>query len=236
MPTTGVAVAAAMCIGPVSPPTKAGSGDQRSELLQIEFSEIDDPPGVAAELFPRDRRDPSRRLAVRRAGAEHQPPPRVGRGDPRRRLREERFRPAPERVPGADVHDDQLVIGADAGRDEPRVHPSIGRSVERHLDRVPLAVRGAAAPARHGGEQVPLVGHRVPRPQIAARGTIRVYIHRRPECRTDPFARAAGPGQPRAARPAVQVERDVEPLAPEPPRQRQVVGDRAAARACAARR
>jgi hypothetical protein len=144
----------------------------------------------------------------------------------RRVLGDERFRPAPERVAGADVQHDELVAGVDTRRRQPRRHPFVRVGDERHFHRVVLRVAAAARPAGDRLQQVPLVGDRVPRPQLR-RAVRHARVHPPPprDVVADPFPRAAGPRQPGRARAAVQVEREIETRPPQPPRQRDVRDD-----------
>ena len=183
MPTTGVAVAAAMCSGPVSPPTN-------SRLRPI------------SALSSCRSNSPGRRCGRPRRRAARAPPPQsvaaASRSDgpelstSRRRacpaasaassLDEERLRPAPERIARAHVH-------ARSAR-RPSTHARVARrsailrvgaGIERHLDRVAVRVRRAARPSRDRLRAGPTGSPPSASAAVrAARWTTRVYIQRAP--------------------------------------------------------
>ena len=107
------------------------------------------------------------------------------------------------------------VLGADAGRAQPRVGPGGGRR-----DRRPSRPRrrpGRAAAMPSGASRSHWLRTEWRGRRSGARATRLVYIQPRPlDVVADASRRAAGPGEPAAARPAVQVDGHVEARAPQP--------------------
>ena len=150
-PTIGVAVVAAMCSGPVSPPT-----NNRLRSISARSSARSNSPksttrsAATAERLPRRCRDAARRLTIRRPRAEHDPPRRRRAREARDQCRESRLRPAPERIAGARrATTISSCSGATPASRRRRGDPRRRRRVRRHLDRV--AVRRSGAPAGHPG-------------------------------------------------------------------------------------
>ena len=115
-PTTGVSVAAAMCSGPVSPPTKSrlrpisalSSSRSNSPRSMIRCASAPSRARVAAAIREAASRSDGPELSTSRRC---RIPRRQGGG----RVHEELFRPAPERVPCAHVHHHQFVVLCHAG-------------------------------------------------------------------------------------------------------------------------
>jgi hypothetical protein len=87
------------------------AGDERSQLRKVELTEWHDAVCCRAESIASFGGNPGSCVPVGRTGAQHDAPRRRSRREPGNQRRECRFRPAPERVAGADVHHDQLVLG-----------------------------------------------------------------------------------------------------------------------------
>ena len=104
-----------MCSGPgVAANEQSAALDERPQLGQVELPEIQHPLSRWTEGLPGRGRDAGRRLPIGGSRAEHDPPA----GDRRQRRNEPDvnagFGPAPERIAGADMNDDELVSRGDA--------------------------------------------------------------------------------------------------------------------------
>ena len=119
----------------------------------------------------------------------------------------------------------------DAGLGKPARDRSACSGVVRHFRRVNLRIRRGDAERQ---QHIPLADDRMagpqrPRPRHARR------VHPAPsgDFVADPLRRAAEPGEQRAARPAVKIDRKIVTLAPQPPDERDI-GAQAARRVRAA--
>ena len=155
----------------------------------------------------RRRQHARRRLAVGRPARRASDPAIRARRDQRRRQRgERRLGPAPKRIAGAHV---QTTTRASAGtpqRRQPPIDRRARRRIDRHLDAI-------ASPDPRAGQTPDRPRRADPtgsRPSAAARSSARpvddVRVHPRPARHivAHSHGRAARPGEPRAARPAVQ--------------------------------
>ena len=204
-----------MCSGPVSPPTNSRLRpiSARSSARSNSPKSSTRAPRVAASSA-RGGRDAIGGGAIRRPRAEHDPPLGDSRRPARQRLDERRLRPAPERIAGADVHHDQLVL---AGRR--RAAAAVRDPRDRRPDRAasrrrPVPGRRVRRSSRRSRSAGPTGSP--PNAAAAARARAdgaRVHPAGAPDVVADALRRAGGPGQPRAARPAVQVNHHVEPPA-----------------------
>jgi hypothetical protein len=134
-----------------------------AELREIEFSEIHDAICRRAKHLAGGRRDPRGRIPIRRSRAEHDAPRRRGRTEPGHERGEGRFRPSPEGIPRAHMHDDQFVLRRDAQGLQPLRDLRLCAGVRRHFDRVAGSVRPSRRPSVNCLEQVPLIYDRVTR-------------------------------------------------------------------------
>ena len=143
---------------------------------------------------------------------------------PRDEPREGRFRPSPERVARAHVrHDDSCRADAHA-RAASRAHirasaaasSAISTGSPHRIRPAPRATRRSPSSRSHWFS-TECLGCRsarpVDRPRVHPPPSLDVVADRA-------AARPARPRQPRAARAAVKVDHEVEPLAPQPPRER----------------
>lgn len=199
--------------------------DERSQLGQIELAEVQHPLSRWTECLPGRGRNARRRLTIGWSRTEHDPPARR-----RRQCRNDRrkcgFRPASKRIAGADMDHHQLVSGSDACCCETTLDVSLGLDIRRHLHGIPFGVRPAGGPPVNRFQQVPLVHDRVPPPQFA-RPRHGARIHPRPAGNlvADSLGGSREPGQPRTARPAVQIDHQIVMIPPQASRQPEIVRD-----------
>src|SRR5690606_23387278 len=132
----------------------------------------------------------------------------------------------------AHVHDDDAIGRGEAPVGERAIELGAGGLGNGHLDAVAVPVGRRRQGRVDGGQQIPLIDDRMPRP-VRAGAVHDVGVH--PGASGDivahPLRRAARPGEQCAARAAVQVDRQVDALAAQPPRQLEIVADAAPAAA-----
>jgi hypothetical protein len=205
---------------------------QRAQLCEVELTYFQHPRGGRAERLPRGLTDACGRLAIRRSGAQDDSP---GRGRSRQlgHQRDERsLGPSSEWISGTHMNHDQFVSRCHARRLQAPRHLCVRGRVEAHLHRI-LGRRWAASrPRINRVEEVPLIHHRVP-PAEGSGPRNRPRVHpRAPDNLVANARRRSGqPRQPRTAWPAVQIDRDVVPLASKATGESQVIGDTRDARA-----
>ncbi len=204
----------------VAPNVHRRASHQRPQLGEVEFTDIRHGGRQRSE---RGARAVGNRLRGRRVGRPRREDDAPGRVASRERDDERLERlagPAAKRVPRAHVHDDNRRAG-DARVLQPAIDRCGGLRILDHLERVAGGIRGTDVERR---EQVPLVRHRCAwRLVRGAADDVRVHPRAPRDRIADAHRRAAGPREPGGPRPAVQVDRDVEVLAPQPPRDRDVV-------------
>ena len=194
--------------------------DERAELREIEFSgahdlrrrAAGDRSGVVRHAFrsgalrwARCDDDAARRISGRQCGG---------------RLRERSRRPSPKRIAGADVHHDERRRSIDAGGEQPCVDTPHRLGIERHRHRVARAI-GRADAERF--EQRPLVEHRMARrhERSGPRHARRIAPSPPGKVIADALRRARRPRQQPAARPAVEIDHEIETLGVQPRREAQ---------------
>ena len=233
MATIGTSLVAAMWSGPLSPPTNRAA---RVSNARRSASESDSPStsarGRGAGPPARVEQHAVRGLAIRGPGGDEDPAVGAGRHQCRGELRKGRLRPATKRVARADVQHDRPRGVRDAQVREQGGQPGqrVGRG--RHVDPVGRAIRWAIEGRVHGLEQVPLILDRMPR-LVPPRAVHHVGVHPGSSGNivAHPARRPAGPGQPGAARSAVEVDDQVEAPAAQGAGQLQVVAQAAPAAA-----
>jgi hypothetical protein len=147
-------------------------------------------------------------------------------------LCERRGWPSPEFVSGACVHHHDLIRRLNAQVRQPRGCALVRRLANRHLDPVAFRIERLRKGRIDRRQQVPLVQHRVPR-RVPPRPRNPVRVHP-PAARhivAHSHARAGGPGQPAAARAAVQIDRHVHAFGAQPPHEAGVLAPAAPAAA-----
>ncbi len=123
MPTTGVLVVEAMCRGPLSPPMNSAlRAIKRAQLREIDVAEFEHLVALALAPARAARRgDSIGGRPIRGPRAEDDAPAivteRASAADERR---ERRLGPAPKRIAGAHVNDDDLMPCLHARRAQPR--------------------------------------------------------------------------------------------------------------------
>ena len=226
-PTMGTSDVEATCSGPLSPPMNKAA---RSIKARSSASDMPSPSTMRPPARPaarsRRRQHARRGLAIGRPAREHDPAIGARRDQVARERGERRLGPAPKRIARAHVndHDPRVVRHAAAP-------PAADRPPRAPPDR-PASRRDRSPDPRGRGErridlrqQIPLVLDRVARAKLP-RPVDDMRVHPRPALHIVAHSpgRPAGPGEPRAAGPAVKVDGDVDAQRAQPPRQLHVVG------------
>ena len=152
------------------------------------------------------RQHPRRRLAIGRPAREHDPPIRrraTARSSPVRRTP---LGPPPERIAGAHVDDDDARSAGTPSAAQPLSMPR-ARRIDRHLHAIDRRIRRAGKRRVDRGSRSHWFSTECRARSSRGRCTTRVYIQRGPHIVAHSHGRPRGPGEPRAARSAVQVNR-----------------------------
>ncbi len=200
--------------------------DERPQLGQIKLPDVHHPLGSRSQQSSCIGGNPHRRWPIGWPGAQDDPPARRPTGEFRNQPCKRRFRPASERVPGADVDHDEFMRRCDAAVVKPFGNPCVGVRVARHLHRVARRIGFFLRPAVDRFEQVPLIPYRMPGSQ-RARSRHGFRVHPRPagDLVADSLRRPGQPRQPRASRPAVQIDDEIIPFASKTPGQLEIRAD-----------
>ena len=179
--------------------------DDRSQLVQIEISQVGHRRGECAQRPPCGVGNLPGGGCVGRSRRQEDTSSRVAPHERFGQRLERGWRPAAERVAGAHVDHHERRLGGDAGRPQARVGAARGRRVVAHFHRVHGGV--GFRNAEEGRQQIPMVWYRVARAQIRRPGhPAGVHPAAALDFVADAPAGPAGPGEPAAARPAVQVD------------------------------
>ena len=212
--TMGVRVVAAMCSGPLSPPMYIEARPTRACSSARSNSPTS---GTAGASGPRSILAAS--AMARAAFASDGPDVRTIRlrgswSHQRRDQGLERFvRPAAEYIARADMDDHERMGVGDPHCGEPRGHPSSGRGIVGHLQRID---RGVGRTDVEWREKIPLVDDRMARRLVrGASHDVRVDPRAARDVVADTRARPARTGEPRGARAAVKVDGNVVLRAPQ---------------------
>lgn len=152
--------------------------------------------------------------ALGRSGGDDNSAPRIDDGQSGDQGGERFERPAPERVSRADMNHDEPMLGRHARGAQAGVHLVCGVGADAHRDRIGVAARRLDAERR---QQVPLVLHRVPRPEdpwpTDLRGVHPATAH---DVVADPGCGATQPGEERGARATMKINGQIESCAAQP--------------------
>ena len=199
---------------------------QRAQLCEVELTYFQHPPGGRAERLPRRLTNACGRLPIRRSGTQDDSPDR-GRSRQFGHQRDERsLGPSSEWISGAHMNHYEFVSRCHARRLQAPPHLFIRGRVEAHLHRIFGRRWAASRPPINRVEEVPLIHDRMP-PAEGSGPRNRPGVHpRAPEnLVTNARWRSGQPRQPRTPWSAVQIDRDVVPLASEATGESQVIGD-----------
>ena len=117
---------------------------------------------------------------IRRSGGQDESPARIAVREVHDERREVILRPPPERIAGADMKHDELVVRTDTRLRQHVLDPLVRRHVLEHLDSVTRSI-AVADPQRC--QQLPLLQHGMLRERSSGRATTWVYIQLRPAVR-----------------------------------------------------
>ena len=205
----------------VAPNVHRRARDERPQFGKVEFADLGNGAGERSEYRPRSSGHFLCRVRIGRAGRQDDSSRRIAaRQCHNQRLERLRW-PSAKRISCADVNHDYRVSGGDACAFQATIDRSRRGRVHLHLEGIEHWI-GRLEP--EGLQQVPLIGYCRTRSFVSwAWNDVRVHPRSPPNPITDTNRCAAGPCEPRRPRTAVQIDRNVEMLAAQAARERQVV-------------